>query len=127
MLKPELLSPSTLAFMGDSVYSLLVREKLCSVNRPSGVLHKMSVAIVRAPAQAEALKYILPELTEAEVDVYKRGRNAHVSSVPKNSSVGDYHTATGLEALFGYLYLSEQKERTIYLFNKIWEHFSDTI
>lgn len=126
-LKAELLSPSTLAFFGDSVYSLLVREQLCIENRPAGVLHKLSVKFVSAPAQAEAYRVIDPLLDENEQSMFRRGRNAHVSSTPKNSSVGDYHTATGLEALFGYLYLSNQIDRAKFLFSQIWEHFSGNL
>ena len=127
MTAAQMYSPSTLAFMGDSVYSLLVRERLCDVNRPSGILHSMSVKLVNAKAQAEAFKVIESNLSEDEVSAYKRGRNMHVSSVPKNSSVADYHSATGLEALFGYLHLSGNKNRANELFGIIWEHFSDTL
>lgn len=126
-MKAQMLSPSTLAFMGDSVYSLLVRNALCEVNRPAGVLHSMSVKLVNARAQAEAFRLIEQHLSEAELDIYKRGRNAHVSSVPKNSSVADYHSATGLEALFGYFYLSGNMDRANQIFSIIWEHFSDTL
>ena len=71
------MSPSTLAFMGDAVYGLLVREKLCSVNRPSGELHAMSVKYVSATAQEEAFSVISDLLSEEEMAVFKRGRNFH--------------------------------------------------
>ena len=106
---PNLLSPSVLAFVGDAVYGLLVRTYLAEVNRPSGELHKLSVKLVNATAQAEAYKIIEPQLSEKEVMVFKRGRNFKTGNTPKNSSGGDYHTATGLETLFGFLYLSEVK------------------
>lgn len=118
-----LLNPSTLAFMGDSVYSLIVRKHLCSVNRPSADLHNLSVKLVKASAQTHAFSLIQNMLTEKEMSVFKRGRNMHTSSVPKNSSVGEYHTATGLEALFGYLYLSKQENRIEELFKVIWDDF----
>ena len=118
------LSPGTLAFVGDAYFGLLVRERLAEINRPSGELHSKSVKIVNASAQAKSFKLIEPILTEKELSVYKRGRNSHVNSIPKNSSVGEYHSATGLEALFGYLRLSKQEERATELFSIIWDNFS---
>lgn len=120
---PNLLSPSTLAFMGDAVYGIMVRSHLCETNRPAGDLHKLSVKIVNANAQAEAFKLIEPMLTENEISVFKRGRNLHTSSVPKNSSLAQYHAATGLETLFGFLYLSDQTDRINELFKVIWSDF----
>lgn len=117
----NLLSPGALAFVGDAYYGLLVREKLAEINRPSGELHALSVKLVKAGAQANAFKLIESELSEKELSVYKRGRNAHVNSIPKNASVGEYHSATGLETLFGYLRLSKQDERAEELFKIIWE------
>ena len=106
------LSPLALAFVGDGVYSLMVRERLLSeANRPVNDLHRLAVQQVRAEAQATALDKIYPHLTEREEAVYKRGRNAHTSR-----SGSDYHKATGLEALFGYLYLSGQLDRVRELF-----------
>lgn len=106
------LSPLTLAFVGDGVYSLMVRERLaCQANRPNGALHNMAVHQVRAEAQAAAMERLLPLLTEEEEAVYKRGRNAHTAR-----SGNDYHKATGLEALFGYLYLSGRIDRMRELF-----------
>ncbi len=121
MENPNLLSPSVLAFVGDAVYGLMVRTALAEVNRPSGELHKLSVKLVNATAQANAYKIIEPTLTEKEVLVFKRGRNFKTGNTPKNSSGGDYHTATGLETLFGFLYLSGETERLKTLFNLIWE------
>ncbi len=115
----NLLSPSVLAFVGDAVYGLMVRTALAEVNRPSGELHKLSVSLVNATAQAEAFKLIEPHLTEKEISVFKRGRNFKTGNTPKSSSGGDYHTATGLEALFGWLYLSNEMDRANELFNMI--------
>ncbi len=122
MENPNLLSPSVLAFVGDGVYGLMVRTALAEVNRPSGELHKLSVKLVNATAQAEAYKIIEPVLTEKEISVFKRGRNFKTGNTPKNSSGGDYHTATGLETLFGFLYLSGENDRLKALFNIIWEN-----
>lgn len=109
------LSPITLAFVGDGVYELMVRERLAAeANRPTGVLHKMTVAMVRAEAQAQAFEKIKPLLTERELAVFKRGRNA------KTVRGGDdYHCATGFETLIGYLYLTEEIERLRELFSVI--------
>ncbi len=106
------ISPLNLAFVGDGVYELLVRERLvCLANRPNKELHQLAVKQVRAEAQAAALNKIYPLLTEQEVSVYRRGRNAHTSR-----SGGDYHKATGFEALFGFLYLSGRLDRVRELF-----------
>ncbi|MBQ0083637.1 MAG: ribonuclease III [Clostridiales bacterium] len=118
----KLLNPSVLAFVGDSVYSLLVREKFAEINRKSGDLHSLSVKFVNAAAQARAYEIIEPILTEEEISIFKRGRNYHTSSAPKNSTKGEYHTATGLEALFGYLHLSGNAKRAKELFAVIWEN-----
>ncbi len=118
----NLLSPSVLAFVGDAVYGLMVRTALAEVNRPSGELHKLSVRLVNATAQAEAFGLIKGELSEREIAVFKRGRNFKTGNTPKNASGGAYHTATGLEALFGWLYLSGENERAKALFNIIWQN-----
>ncbi len=124
MEKPQQLSATTLAFMGDVVFSLLVRERLCQIDRPSGELHSRSVKLVNAAAQAEAYNIIKPMLNEHESAIFKRGRNAHTHSTPRHSTNGEYHTATGLETLFGYLYLSGEEERMNELFSVIWDNFS---
>lgn len=120
----KLLNPSVLSFVGDAVYGLLVREKLAEVSRPSGQLHSMSVRLVNAVSQAKAYAVIADDLTEDEISVFKRGRNFHTSNTPKNATKGEYHIATGLESLFGYLHLSGNNRRIMELFNKIWENFS---
>lgn len=118
----KMLSPSVLAFVGDAVYGLCVRERLAQVNRPSGELHKLSVEWVNASAQAKAYKIIEPHLTEEEMSIFKRGRNFHTGNTPKSSTGGEYHTATGLETLFGFLHLSGQHQRINQLFELIWEN-----
>ncbi len=117
----KLLSPSVLCFVGDAVYGLYVREHLATVNRPSGELHRLSVKLVNASAQAKAFEIIEQMLTEDEISVFKRGRNFHTSTTPKSATNREYHIATGLECLFGFLHLAEKKERASELFEKIWE------
>ena len=118
---PDLLSPSVLAFVGDAVYGLYVRTALAEINRPSGELHRLSVKAVNAAAQADAFSLIEPVLDEKEISVFKRGRNFHTSSSPKSATAGQYHTATGLECLFGWLYLSGKTDRADELFAMIKE------
>ncbi len=115
------MSASVLAFMGDAVYGIMVRERLCEVNRPSGELHSLSVRFVAASAQAEAYSVIEDMLTEKEQSVFKRGRNFKTSNTPRSSTARDYHTATGLEALFGFLYLNDECDRAAELFDRIWK------
>ena len=117
---PNELSPLNLAFIGDCVYEMLVRESLVlQANRPVNDLHRESVKFVSANAQTLAYDKIKNVLTEQETAVYKRGRNAKVGHNPKSASHGEYHIATGIEALFGYLYLSEQTDRIKELFKII--------
>lgn len=109
-----------LAHVGDAVYELLYRSKLCTDGHTAvAEMHRMTVAFVRAEAQAEAATKLLPVLTQDETSVFKRGRNAKVNSVPHNADIGQYHAATGLEALFGWLYLLGRTERINELFNII--------
>ena len=106
------LSPLALAFVGDGVYSLMVRERLLSqANRPVADLHRLAVREVRAEAQAAAMDRLLPHLNEEEEAVFKRGRNAH-----STRTGAEYHRATGLESLFGYLYLAGRIDRVRELF-----------
>ena len=101
-----------LAHIGDGVYELLTRTMLCAGgNKKVTELHKKTVAIVNAPAQAEAAERLLPYLTDDEKYIYKRGRNAKVNSVPHKADIAQYHAATGLEALFGWLYLQGKTQR----------------
>lgn len=115
-------SPSTLAFIGDAYFGLLTRLKLAETERPIGELHSLSVKIVNASAQAKGFKVIESMLTEEELSFFKRGRNSHTKNTPKNSSVAEYHTATGLECLFGYLKLSGREARAEELFDIIWQN-----
>lgn len=109
-----------LAHVGDSVYELLTRTWLCSQGHSSvSELHRLTVAHVNAPAQAEAAGRILELLSEDERAVYRRGKNCKVNSVPHKASIGQYHSATGLEALFGWLYLQGRLDRIKELFDVI--------
>ena len=120
--KPDGLSPLNLAFIGDGVYEMLVRESLVlDANRPVKDLHRESVKYVSAKAQTEAYFKIKDSLSEKEEAIFKRARNAKVGHSPKSATQSEYHIATGIEALFGYLYLSESKERISELFRIIWE------
>lgn len=111
-----------LAHVGDAVYELLVRSMLCREKNAAVMkLHRLTVEKVRAEAQAEAVKKILPLLTEEELAVYKRGRNTKVNSAPHHADIAQYHAATGLEALFGWLYLQGKTERIEALFSSIME------
>lgn len=119
-LSPEALksvSELALAHVGDAVFELLVRQELCCVKAaPMRDLHRMTVARVNAPAQAARMEKLLPLLTPEELTVYKRGRNAHTHQAPKSASPGQYARATGLEALFGWLWLTGQIDRIAVLF-----------
>ena len=118
---PNLLSPLSLAFVGDAVFTLETRKRLVEdANRPVNDLHRETVRYVNAASQAQAIKKLIPVLDEDEHAVFKRGRNAHTGHTPKNQSEGDYHYATGLETLFGYLYLTGKNERITELFDLIW-------
>lgn len=116
------LSPLNLAFVGDAIYEILVREMLvCNANRPVNDLHRESVKYVSAQAQTAAFEKIKDILTEEETAQFKRGRNAKVGHSPKSATDAEYHTSTGIEALFGYLYLAEQQGRIKELFGIIIE------
>lgn len=113
------ISAQGLAYVGDAVFELMVRTHLCeSGTWAPDKLHRKTVSFVSAKAQAAAAGTIMPLLCQEEVEIYNRGRNAH-TNVPKSSSVEDYHAATGLEALFGYLYLSGNADRLGELFGII--------
>ena len=115
-------SALALAHVGDAVYELLVRSMLASQG-PAAVqdLHRKTVSYVRAEAQARTAKKLLPALNEEETAVYKRGRNSHVHGIPAHANPGEYHSATGLEALLGWLYLQGRTERILELFRTVTE------
>lgn len=120
------LSSLGLAHLGDGVYELMVRSWLILQGfGKKGNLHRETVARVRASYQAKALARIEPLLTAEETAVAHRGRNAHVGSIPKNATRGEYAHATALEALFGYLYLNGRRERLNELFEEIMKEEDD--
>ena len=111
-----------LAHMGDAVFEILVRTWLCAHGKATGKgLHQATIHLVCAESQAEKAEHILPLLTEEELSVFKRGRNAQVRTVPGHASRAQYGEATALEALFGWLYLKGRKERVNELFCKMME------
>ena len=107
-----LVSPLTWAYIGDAVYELYVREYLIrTTNLKPHRLHIETIKFVKASAQAKILYELEKVLTEEEKDIVRRGRNTETHSAPKNADLKDYMYATAFEALIGYLYVSEQKER----------------
>lgn len=109
-------SPLTLAYIGDAVYDLIIRTIVVEKgNASANKLHRKTIEYVKAPAQAELIESVLEELTEEERAVYRRGRNAKPYTMAKNATINEYKKATGLEALVGYLYLTDQTERILEL------------
>ena len=114
----DAISNQGLAHMGDCVYEILCRAYLCSKgNKTVERLHRDTISMVKATFQAKFVDKMLPLLTEEELTYYRRGKNSHVHAVPKSATPAEYAKATGLEALFGYLFLSGQKERANEIFN----------
>lgn len=123
----KLKSALTLAFFGDAVYDCLVREYLLErCDAAPGLLHRMAVTVVCAKAQSEALEIISDHLSMSELTITRRGKNASKAAVPRNAAPKDYRAATALEALFGYLSLSDQEERINELFSIISKKQIDT-
>ena len=117
----NLYSPLALAFLGDSVYEVLVRKEiLLLANLPVSKLHSLKISRVCAAYQAAALEKIMPVLDDKEISIVKRGRNATGNTVPKHASAAEYRKATALECLFGYLYLLGRQDRIDELFRIIW-------
>jgi len=114
-------NPVTFAFLGDSVYELLAREEMIRrhTSLSPGKLHRLTVELVCATAQARAFEAIEPLLTEEERAVCRRGRNTTAVTPPKHTDAADYRAATGLEALFGWLYLNGETQRIRLLFDTI--------
>ncbi len=111
-----------LANLGDGVFELMVRTRLCIRGKATGRgIHKAAVALVAAPAQAKFADKITPMLTPEEADVFRRGRNSNPHSVPQSASRAEYQAATGLEALFGWLYLRGETARLCELFDAMME------
>lgn len=109
-------SPLTLAYIGDGIYELVIRTMVVDkANTSAKNLHRKSSSLVKAATQAEMALALQEDMTEEEIKAYKRGRNAKSATMAKNATMSDYRTATGFEALMGYLYLTEQSDRMIEL------------
>ncbi len=118
-------SPLSLAYLGDSVLDLMVKNRfVVSSNKQTYKYHKDVTAIVKAVNQAKFVDEIMSELSEEEIDIYKRGRNATTHSKAKNATMSEYRKATGLEALFGYLYLKGDNARINFLVDKMIESYT---
>ena len=116
---PEQVSPLILAHLGDTVYEVVVRTVVDTrSNRQIAKVHREIVQYVKAEAQSRIITALEPELTEEELTVYHKGKNAHTNTFPKNGTKADYHRATGFEALIGYLYLKGRTERMLELISK---------
>lgn len=112
-------SPLTLAYIGDAVYDLIIRTVVVGqANRPANDLHHLTVKYVSAPAQSKIVQALMDSLTEEELAVYRRGKNAKPHTTAKNASYSDYMRATGFEAVIGYLYLSGNMNRALELVRK---------
>ncbi len=113
------LSPVVLAFVGDAVYSLFIREKLTfEADYKPNDLNKLAVQEVKASAQAEVANSLLSLFTEEELSIFRRGRNAKKTSRAKSASASEYNASTGLEAVIGYLYLTGNNQRLNFILNK---------
>lgn len=113
------LNPIVLAFVGDAVYSLYVREKLTfKSDSKTGALNREATAEVKATAQSDFAKEIMPLFTEKELSIYKRARNAKKTTKAKHATVAEYSASTGFEAVLGYLYLTGNFERLNFILNK---------
>ena len=111
-----------LAHMGDCVFEILCRAYLCAKGGKNvGNLHRDTINMVKASSQAKFMDALLPHLTEEELSFYRRGKNSHVHAVPKSCTPAEYAKATGLEALFGALYLAGQTDRINELFKLVME------
>ena len=121
---PERMNPIALAFLGDAIYEDFVRERLVRRGRCAGradVMHRRAVVFVRASAQAEAVRAIMPELSEAEQRIVLRARNHRIATKPKNADAATYKWATAFEALLGYLRLAGDEERLQHVMDRAWE------
>ena len=109
-------SPLTLAYIGDGIFDIVIRSVVVGKgNTKASQLHKHTISIVKAHTQAVMIEALEPHLTKEEADIYRRGRNAKSPTMAKNATMADYRKATGLEALMGYLYLSDDFERVVEL------------
>lgn len=121
-------SSLSLAFLGDAVWSLLVRDYFCNKTTfKNNNLHKLCTRFVKASFQAQAVESIMQELTEEELGVFRRARNTKMATVSKNSSLADYKYATGFEALLGYHYLAGDFERIQWIFERFTSSMDEVL
>ena len=115
------LNPLVLALVGDAVYEVFIRAYLVEKNREMNAhkIHIKAVAHVKAHAQSEYMKFLIEDLDEEELSIFKRARNSKSGTTPKNADLNEYKWATGFEAVVGFLYLSEKNERLNYIFDRI--------
>ncbi len=122
---PFLINVLTLAYIGDATYELYVRRALVKqAALPAGQVHRMAMNYVSATNQSKACDVLIPLLSEDELSIFMRARNANSPHVPRNANLADYHKATALEAVFGYLELMERTDRMQELFNCIFDFLS---
>lgn len=123
----DMLSPLVWAYVGDAVYELYIRTNLVNLsNAKPGVLHKKSIKLVSAKAQAHLIEKLKEFLTEEEIGVLRRGRNTKTVNTAKNASVIEYAMSTGFEALIGYIYLTKNEKRLLEILEKIKEIFEES-
>ncbi len=121
-------SPLALAYIGDAIYEIIIRTKLVTeANTQVRKLHKRASDLVKAHTQAEMITSLLEELTETELQIYKRGRNAKTATMAKNATMKDYRSATGFEAVMGYLYLNQQSDRMMELIEMGIRNVKETV
>lgn len=121
-------SPLTLAYIGDAIFEMVIRTLIVEKGqKAANTLHKHTTKIVCAGTQAAMIEALTEELTEEEKDIYRRGRNTKIHSSAKNASLADYRKATGFEALCGYLYLTDNMERMVFLIKRAMELCEITI
>lgn len=113
------LNSLALAYVGDAVFELLVRTMVLKGNIPAHKLHTKSIKYVQAKGQKELIEKVLQSLSEEELGVYNRGKNSKPHTIAKNQTLSDYMEATGLEALFGYLYLLDRLDRLVEIFGEM--------
>lgn len=119
-------SPLTLAYIGDSIYDLIIRTIVVARgNTKPAKLHRAASALVKAHAQSQMMHTIEPMLSVEEADIYRRGRNAKSATMAKNATMSDYRRATGFEALMGYLYLKDELPRILELVNEALLHYDE--
>lgn len=117
-LNPNEMNALTLAYIGDAIYELYIRLHVISKGGKPNTLHKRTIGYVSAKAQANVIHMLTPSLSELELEIVKRGRNAKSNTVPKNTDMINYRYSTGFEALIGYLYLTNQTDRLEQVINE---------